>query len=67
MFAAYSIMSLSPSGDHLVIGNLSGNIKVLSLPYQGMFWYLHMVSILFTWNYSKVMIIAYLNSLWVAN
>ena len=35
-FAAYSIMSLSPSGGHLVMGNLSGSVKVLSLPYHGM-------------------------------
>ena len=35
-FAAYSIMSLSPSGGHLVMGNLSGSVKVLPLPYHGM-------------------------------
>lgn len=36
MFAAYSIMSLSPSGGHVVMGNLSGSVKVLPLPYHGM-------------------------------
>lgn len=35
-FAAYSIMSLSPCGGHLVMGNLSGSVKVLPLPYHGM-------------------------------
>ena len=37
MFAAYSVMSLSPTGGHLVIGNLSGTVKVLPLPYHGMY------------------------------
>ena len=35
-FAAYSIMSLSPSGCHLVMGNLSGSMKLLPIPYHGM-------------------------------
>ena len=34
-FAAYSVMSLSPGGGHLVMGNLSGIVKLLTLPYHG--------------------------------
>ena len=47
MFAAYSIMSLSPSGDHLVFGNLSSNIKCYLYHIKVasyMFCYLHMVA-----------------------
>ncbi|XP_065883613.1 tRNA (34-2'-O)-methyltransferase regulator WDR6-like isoform X2 [Dysidea avara] len=35
MFAVYSIMSLSPSGNNLVMGSLQGCVKLLPLPYNG--------------------------------